>query len=85
MTSREDDADDSSLGPPTRGHLHFPLRGLASEGAGHAIRQALESVPGILHIEVSNVMAVAEVQFDEAVVSAAEVRARLDLAGRQSR
>ena len=69
--------------PPERGHLHFPLRGLASTGAEQAVRDALASLNGILHIDVSSVMAVAEIEFDASLVSAAEVRARLAQAGRQ--
>ena len=63
--------------------LYHPLRGLASEGAERAVRNALEGLPGILRIEVSIGMAMAEVVFDEALVSTDEVRARLALAGRQ--
>lgn len=76
--------ESSSHGASPHGHLRFPLRGLASEGAEHAVRNALANVPGILRIAVSNVMAVAEVEFDERVVSAEEVRAHLERAGQQS-
>lgn len=80
-----DDSEKSQASrSPLRGHIHHPLRGLASEGAERAVRQALEGLPGILKIEVSSGMAMAEVLFDEAVVSAEDVRARLELAGRQS-
>ncbi len=69
--------------PPERGHLHFPLRGLASKGAEQAVKDALAGLKGILRIDVSSVMAVAEIEFDERIVSAADVRARLAQAGRQ--
>lgn len=65
------------------GHLHFPLRGLAGEGAERAVHEALEGVPGILRIEVSSGMALAEVHFDEALVSAESVRTRLEGAGQR--
>ncbi len=77
----DDISEGSSRVPRERGHLHFPLRGLASMGADRAVRRALAGMEGILRIEVSSVMAVAEIEFDERIVSAAEVRARLSQAG----
>ena len=79
----DDISEGSSRVPPERGHLHFPLRGLASTGAERAVKDALVGMKGILRVEVSSVMAVAEIEFDERIVSAAEVRARLAQAGRQ--
>lgn len=79
----DDISERASRVPPERGHLHFPLRGLASTSAEQAVRAALASLNGILHIDVSSVLAVAEIEFDESLVSAAEVRARLAQAGRQ--
>lgn len=61
--------------------LHFPLRGLAGEGAEAAIRASLEGVAGVLAIHVSAAQAVAEVTYDLAVVSPEELRARLLTAG----
>lgn len=73
----------ASQASPRRGHLRYPLRGLASEGAERAVRHALDGLPGILDIKVWIGMAVAEVLFDETLVSADDVRARLELAGRR--
>lgn len=64
--------------------LHFPLRGLAGEGAEAAIRASLEGVAGVLAIHVSAAQAVAEVTYDLAVVSPEELRARLVTAGVKS-
>ncbi|MES2523221.1 MAG: heavy metal-associated domain-containing protein [Gemmatimonadota bacterium] len=64
--------------------LHFPLRGLASEGAEAAIRASLEGVAGVLAIHVSAAQAVAEVTYDLAVVSPEQLRARLVTAGVKS-
>lgn len=61
--------------------LHFPLRGLAGEGAEAAIRASLEGVVGVLAIHVSAAQAVAEVTYDLAVVSPEDIRARLLTAG----
>ena len=79
----DDAIDRASQGAGSPGHLSHPLRGLASEGAERAVQIALQGLPGILRIEVWNGRAIAEVLFDETLVSAAEVRARLELAGRQ--
>lgn len=68
---------------PPQGRLRYPLLGLASEGAERAVRRALEGLPGILDIKVWIGMAVAEVVFDDTQVSADDVRARLELAGRR--
>ena len=78
-----DATDSASQGSVRHGHLSHPLRGLASEGAERAVRIALQGLPGILRIDVWNGRAIAEVLFDETRVSAAAVRARLELAGRQ--
>ncbi len=80
--------DDTPTGMPaaptvTPGHLHFPLRGLAGTGAEAAIQEALAGVRGIQSVQVSSGLAIAEVVFDEAVVSADEIRARLGRAGQR--
>ena len=79
----DDVSEGSSHVQPERGHLHFPLRGLASKGAERAVQDALAVLKGSLRIEVFSVMAVAEIDFAERIVSAAEVRSRLAQAGRQ--
>jgi copper chaperone CopZ len=61
--------------------LRHPLRGLASDGAEPAVREALGDVDGILSIEVSVGHAVVEVTFDPRRVTADQVRARLRMAG----
>ncbi|WP_291164637.1 heavy-metal-associated domain-containing protein [Gemmatimonas sp. UBA7669] len=61
--------------------LHFPLRGLAGEGAEAAIRASLDGMAGVLAIHVSAAQAVAEVTYDLAVVSPEALRARLQTAG----
>jgi copper chaperone CopZ len=77
-------ANERPDGPATGdGHLHFPLRGLASEGADEAVREALAGLPGIRSIQVSTGIAIAEVLFDETVVSADEIRTRLEHAGQR--
>lgn len=65
------------------GHIHHPLRGLASEGAADAVRLALEGLPGIRSVHVSIGMAIADVTFDKSVVTAEAIRARLRMAGVQ--
>lgn len=61
--------------------LRHPLRGLASDGAEPAVREALEELDGILAIEVSVGHAIATVTFDPGRVTAEQVRARLQMAG----
>ena len=63
--------------------LHHPLRGLASDGAEPAVREALRDLDGILSIEVSAGHAVAEVTFDPRRVTAHELRQRLEVAERR--
>ena len=79
----EDIAEGSSRVPSGCGPFHFPLPGVASKGAKHAVRHAVASMKAILRIKVSSVMAVAEQEFVRRIVSAAEVRAQLAPAGRQ--
>ena len=61
--------------------LSHPLRGLASEGAEEIINRSLADLPGIAAVHVSSGIAIVEVQFDESVVKAEDIRARLEQAG----
>lgn len=66
-----------------RGHamLTYPLRGLAGEGADHAVRTSLDDLAGVEGVSVRIADARARVTYDSAVVTPEAVVARLHTAG----